>query len=241
MNATMNPRSPRRRCRVLCVWACALLLMMALYPASSLAQTDEKIKTSVDDLVHKHYMDGIPYAAAHALGPAALPYLFELLGNPEEKLFWVNIIVTTGFLENSSAIDPLVAFLENTQGEVDSFTFRALLSVPYALGCIAANQGDAKAFQYLADNLETPLNQTVRWSYRSKPVDELIAEQSVMGLAVSGQPEARILLLDLKDKIAKKTDPKSHALSYGNIGQALAIIDRIATEGRSAVLNPQRE
>jgi hypothetical protein len=217
---------------------CALLLMTAFFPAAGLAQSEADIKASVEDLVGKHYHDGIPYEAAHALGHKALPHLFELLGDPNRKIFWVNIIVTIGFIEDASAVEPLVAFLENTQGEVDSFTFRALLAVPFALGCIAGG-GDAGALQYLAGSVQAPPN--IRWRFRSKPVDELIVEQSVMGLGASGRPEARELLLDLKTGIERKTHPQAHALRGGNVDQALAIMDSIATKGRSAAFNLNRE
>jgi len=214
--------------------------MLVLCPTSGLAQTDKEIKTSVNELVHKYYMDGIPYATAHALGPAALPYLFELLGNPKEKPFWVNIIVTIGFIEDSSAVDPLINMLEETQGDVDPENFRALLSVPYALGCIAAN-GDDTAFEYLVSKLDTPLNQTWPWNFRDKPIAELIAEQSVMALAVSGRPEARRLLKDLQAKAAQKSGQEALRIITGNIDQGLDIMDRIEAKGRAAVLNPQRE
>ena len=216
----------------------ALLVMLALGPPSGLAQSDTDVQTRVDDLVGKHYLHGIPYDVAHALGPGALPRLFELLGNVERKPFWVNIVVTIGFIEDDSAVDPLLAFLQNTQGEVDRFTFRALLSVPYALGCIAS--GDDRALQYLVGNLDASREPTVPWRFRDKPVSELIVEQSVMSLAVSGRPEARSLLLDLQAKDAQRTGPQARALRGGNVGQGLAIMDRIATEGRAAVLNPRR-
>jgi hypothetical protein len=216
---------------------CVLLLIIALCPAGSPAQTGADIKTSVDDLVGKHYFDGIPYQVAHALGPEALPYLFELLGDPGRKPFWVNIIVTMGFVEDPSAVARLIALLEDTQGEVDSFTFRALLSVPYALGCIAGG-GDVKALQYLADSVKAPPN--VRWSFQGKPVADLIVEQSVMGLGISGRPEAWRLLTDLKAKGEEKTAAEAGTRFPGNVAQALALMDRIATKGRPAVLNPKR-
>ncbi|MFO7496038.1 MAG: hypothetical protein R6X05_10465 [Desulfobacterales bacterium] len=216
-------------------FSCALVLMAALCPAGGLAQGQADINARVDDLVGKHYMDGIPYEVARALGPEALPHLFELLGDSDRKPFWVNIIVTIGFIEDPSAVDPLVAFLENTEGEVDPFTFRALLSVPYALGCIAGG-GSSRALQYLAGSVRAPLK--MRWRFRGKPVEELITEQSVMGLAVSGQPEARSLLLELKGETKQKIGPEARALAGNNVDQALAIMDRIANRGRAAVLNP---
>ena len=217
--------------------ACVLLSIIALCPAGSPAQSGADIKTRVDGLVGKHYFDGIPYQVAHALGPEALPYLFELLGDPGRKPFWVNIVVTIGFIEDASAVARLIAFFEDTQGEVDSFTSRALLSVPYALGNIASG-GDVRALQYLADSVKAPPN--VRWSFRGKIIADLIVEQSVMALGISGRPEARRLLMELKVKWEEKTAAEAGTRFLENIAQALTLMDRIAAEGRPAVLNPNR-
>lgn len=219
--------------------ACALLLMLALCSTGALAQSEADINTRVDDLVGRHHMDGIPYPVAKALGPAALPHLFELLGNADQKLFWVNIIVTIGFIEDAAAIDPLVSFLEDTPGEVDDFSFRALLSVPYALGCIASG-GDNVSLAYLASYIQESQTRALGWSFRGKPVAELIAEQSVMALAVSGRPEARKLLLDLQAQLAQAADPETFAVRADHVDQGLTIMDRIAAEGRAAILNPRR-
>ncbi len=219
--------------------AFALLLILALCPTEAPAQTETDINKRVDELVGRHYMHGLPYPVAKALGPAALPYLFELLGNADQKPFWVNIIVTIGYIEDTVAIDPLVSYLEDTRGEVDHFTFRALLSVPYALGYIASG-GDNKSLAYLASNIQASQRRALGWSFRGKPVAELIAEQSVMSLAVSGRPEARSLLVDLKAELAQAADPQTFAVRGDNIDQGLAIMDRIASEGRAAILNPRR-
>jgi hypothetical protein len=206
-----------------------LFLTLALFAAEGMAQNEADIKKRVDELVGKHYMDGVPYEAAHQLGPSAVPYLFELLGNPEQKEFWVNIIVTIGFIEEPSGVNRLVAFLENARGEVDSFEARALFSVPYALGCIASG-GDSASLQYLVGKLEAPQNKSAPWSFRKLPVNKVIAEQSVMALAISGRPEARHYL-------KKMSGTKARAMR-DQIDQALVIMDRIAKEGRAAVLNP---
>ena len=94
--------------------AVVLMAILVLIPLSISAQTDE-LKTRVDDLVFKHYVDGIQYVEANALGDGAVPYLVELLDNTDVKEYWVNIIVTLGFIESSSALNPLVSFLEENR------------------------------------------------------------------------------------------------------------------------------
>lgn len=210
-------------------------------PAGGHTQTDPEIKLKVDDLVGKHYMDGVPYASANALGSQSLPYLFELLEDQSQKPYWVNIIVTIGFIEDSSAILPLLTFLETPVDEVDSFSFRALLSIPYALGCIASN-GSTQALDFLGEKAENPDQSPLRWTFRGKPIDQIISEQSVMALAVSGRPEARQVLENLQTISVKSGDKTSNAFRKGvSVNQGLVLMDRIKTNGRARVLNPQRE
>jgi hypothetical protein len=63
----------------------AYLLVLVLCQTGNSAQSDADIGTSVNDLVGKHCLGGIPYQAADALGPEALPHLFKLLGGPSQK------------------------------------------------------------------------------------------------------------------------------------------------------------
>jgi hypothetical protein len=216
------------------------MLALVFSPLTTLAQTDDPLKAQVDDLVHKHYMHGVQYVQAKALGPAAAPYLIDLLNNPDEKEFWVNIIVTLGFIEDSAALDPLISFLSDARGEVDAFTFRALLSIPFAVGCIASN-GDSRALGYLLDKLSPPVSQSAQWSFQGKKIDQLLVEQSVTGLAVSGRPEARAELLRLKDEIEKKEGPSDRLLLIESVKDGLTTMDRIENEGRTYIFNPKRE
>ncbi len=219
----------------------AILLVFMLLPENGPAQSSPEIIMQVDDLVGKHYMDGVPYAQAHDLGAQALPYLFELLADPDQKLFWVNIIVAIGFIEDSSAVNPLVAFLEAPEEEVDGFNFRALLSIPYALGCIASN-GSPDAIGFLAEKATGQKGFPLRWTFRGKQIDQLIEEQSVMALAVSGRPEARQVLRNLQSVMAKTGDEtSSKARKRSFVSQGLDLMNSIDTKGRARVLNPQRE
>lgn len=217
-----------------------MFLLVAVFPVAGQSQSYDEIKASVDDLVHKHYMDGIPYILAHSLGPDALPYLFELLNDPDKKIFWTNIVVTIGFIEDPSAIEPLITFLEDTQGDVDGATFRALLSVPDEIGNIGSN-GNARAIDYLNDNIMNPFDQNLNWNYRDKPISELIAEQSAMGLAVSGRPEARQRLKSLQADTMEEGIQRNRHVRTVVVPQALELMDRIDASGRAAVLNPQRD
>lgn len=214
-----------------------LIISLILFPHNIDAQTGEVLKAKVDGLVLKHYFDGIQYTEANALGPNAVPYLLEMLNDTNIKEYWVNIIVTIGFIESSVALEHLIYFLENTKGEVDDYTFRALLSVPFAIGSIASN-GDPNALNYLVGRVYTP--RQVRWRFRGKKINELLAKESIIGLAISGQAKAKTELLRLKEEIERKKWPPEREILIESVMNGLNTMDRIKNEGRSRIFNPQR-
>lgn len=219
-----------------------ILLMVLLIPCSAIS--DESLKTEVENLVHKHYINGIPYVEAHNLGPEAVPYLVEMLQDPNEKEFWVNIIVTLGFIESTQAFDPLIAFLENAEGEVDIHTFRALLSVPFAIGCLGST-GDSEALNYLIGKINPPVQESIKWDFRGKNIRLLLSQRAIIGLAVSGRLEAKKVLLDLKRQIVDNEEVTQQAGSSSKEREALSpyikeglhIMERIEQEGRSHIFN----
>ncbi|MHC1728514.1 MAG: HEAT repeat domain-containing protein [Syntrophobacteraceae bacterium] len=227
-----------RRYSILPILMAACLIFL---PSLSYAQADnQQVVQRVDQLVKKHYMDGIQYEQANALGKEAIPHLLELLHNPAEKQFWVNVIVTLGFIEDSSALDPLISFLESAKGEVDGFTFRAMTSVPFAIGCVASN-GDRKALEFLKEMAKAPPPSVLQWSFGQQKIENLLTAEALTGLAVSGRPEARTELLKLKSEIENRNAPAGREFLLGNIKDGLQTLDRMNIEGRSRMFNPQPE
>jgi len=214
--------------------------ILVVFPLCIHAQTDDDLKTQVDDLVFKHYFEGIQYVDANALGPDAIQYLVELLNNPDKKEFWVNIIATLGFIEDSTALYPLTSFLENAQGEVDYFTYRALMSVPFAIGCIGSN-GDSMALDYLVDIVDDPKGPSYKWSYKNKNLHRNLTEYAIMGLIVSGHPRAEAKLKKIKDQIDKNNGPPEHKVFKEHVNNGIKDMGRFKGKGRSQIFNPQRD
>jgi hypothetical protein len=220
-----------------------MLLLIGCVVLSSgdvFSQDGDAESSNVRDFVRKHYIHGIKYEAAKAFGPTAIPYLVEMLNDNKEKEFWVNIIVTLGFIEDSSALDALIAYLENLRGKVDAYTFRALLSVPFAIGCIASN-GDAEAIRYLIDIVEAPAESPLEWSFQNQDCRRLLVERATIGLAVSGRAEARIKLLEIEDQLHAEGETSTRRFLIGHIREGIHVMDRIVSEGRASIFNPRSE
>jgi hypothetical protein len=126
--------------------AAFVAIVWFLLSQSSLATARDVNK--VRDLVLIDHRHGIPYEQVHSLGPSALPDLRSLLSDPAQKRHWGNVILAIGVISNEQSFDVLQSFLLTTYaGAVDEETFRALASVPTAMGMLRSRDaGRAKAF-----------------------------------------------------------------------------------------------
>src|SRR5262245_42094609 len=107
---------------------------------------------------------------------------------------WAKIVVTLGFIEDASAVQPLMQFMKGQTGPISSDAFRAILSVLPAVGQIAY-RGDGTALQIILDFVDPG-------AYRSYGIDfgysryhdyaicEVLGRANIMALGVSGRPEA---------------------------------------------------
>lgn len=212
----------------------ATSLSFVLFCAATLcAQSPTELEERVRSLVLAHHVHGIEYLQANALGPDAIPILLEILGDESLEEYWVNTVVTLGFIEDSSALEPLIEFLYSRQGEVGIRTVRALSAVPFAVGCIASN-GSPEAFAFLSDGTEGRLQPG--WTFGSVDPASLLAGKSVIALAVSGRPEGKAAL----DRLAQQGPASLTAPGLaGSLATARSLISRLENEPRAAIFNPQ--
>ncbi len=191
--------------------------------AAGAAAADEP--GGVEAFVRTQYAEGLPYEAARRLGPGARPRLEAMLGDPAESAHWSNIVGAIGIIGGPRASDVLVAFVESQRGRViGGEAYRAALSAVMALGYVA-NGGDAQAMNYLsttARGLASPQPQ--------QPADGLrldnhtLGQQAIVGLGLSGRPEARTVLRELQ-RVPAVRDAADEALA------TLATVETLGLSG----------
>lgn len=199
------------------------------------AQDNADLEGRVHKLVLRHHFHGIQYSEAKALGRNAIPILLRLLEDEGVEQFWVNTVVTLGFIESSDALDPLLRFLYSREGEVGVETYRALAAVPFAVGCIASN-GDLDALAFLEQGTEGLLRPG--WRFGSKDPTRVLAGKSVIALAVSGQPRAEVAIERLEREVATGLAASDLA---DFLTTARKVMSRLQLEPRAAVFNPKHE
>lgn len=217
----------RVKIHLVLIIAIQLIVLKDIY-----SQMDDTLKSQIVTFVHQHYFEGIPYQKANSFGLEVIPYLTDLLNDPNQKEYWVNIIVTLGFIENSVALNSLIDFMTYFQGNVDIYTFQALLSIPFAIGCIASN-GDTKAFDFLVNKAQLSSNEIYKWNYDNHDIAQIMSQKAILGLAISGTEGAKVHLMNLKKIIEKDVNYKIYYNYLPFINDGLKYIDRISMYGRA--------
>jgi HEAT repeat protein len=168
---------------------------------SAEAQTSE---SGIVAFVHQTYIEGIPYDDVSRFDAAsATPILLELLDDPKEEPYWMNIVVTLGMLGDPRAVDPLIAFLEKDRGRLTPAQYLAQSAVVMALGYLIHKSGNEKALDYLVDGAdpESWSRRKVSWTspYHRNDAERnrQLSTMSILGLGLSGHPRGAARLRSL--------------------------------------------
>jgi len=184
------------------------------------------------NLVRAQYFEGLPYARARQLTPAGVSILLEMLEDPAEAAYRVNIVMALGISGARSTYPALTRFYERpAQGEIHAAEYRARRAVPIALGHLAHH--DPRALEYLfravrAKSTRSPPS----WRYgqiAGRRLEDVLWRASVTGTAVSGRPQAAAFLRKLGE--AARADPGASEQRHLHIREAQEFCDRVMREG----------
>jgi len=180
------------------------------------------------------YYEGLPYGEAKSYGPGVLPQLYDMLADDELQPYWANIVGMIGYLGEPSSIQPLLDFVHRQKGEISVNQFRAVLQVLPAIGHISQT-GDV-------DALDTSVRYTERdsWQkeslqfsygrYHDTALSEVLGRMAILGLGISGTPKAMAYLASMQSGNLRRG-------WVDNVAEAIALNQRVSTEGASHVFN----
>lgn len=222
---TRFPSDSRSRARP-ALRVAALLAPLLLLAAA--AHAADSASSGAEALVRRVYYEGVPYGAARSVDDAGAARLAAMLLDPGEREWWPNIALVLGIAGRSGAYEALCGASEaGGSGELDRPAYKLQTAIPLAMGHLA--RSDPRALAWLAARAREPASDP-GWSFRSQRGAELGAQLrglALVGLGLSGRPEARPLLEALA------ADPSE--LGAG-ADEALRLHARIAAEGPDAVL-----
>jgi HEAT repeat protein len=177
-----------------------ILATCLLSPCSQLPGQQDK---AIRDFVHTTYIEGVPYLEATRFTSAAVPTLLTMLSDTTEQQYWPNIVVTIGMIGTEKDADSLISFIHSGDTHtLDPQVYRAKRAAVIALGYVANRNPKGRAARYLIDGADPRAwPARVRWTspFHKSAIDRdlRLAQASLLGLALSGTPEAEKALRGL--------------------------------------------
>lgn len=158
----------------------------------------------LDEFLRSRWIHGIPVMyAGREYGPADVPALIRILDDPRGGEYMkINAATVLGMVGRASHAADLIRFSESMRRDLGPGHLMAFDASMMALGYLAHRTSSDEALRYLASGTDVDL-----WDGFWVRAEEL-ALASAMGLALSGAPEARPMLDQMRTRMADEgTDP----------------------------------
>jgi HEAT repeat protein len=195
---------------------------------------------SVEEFVQEIYFEGVPYEQASQYGKEDVPKLLAMLKDPDKKPYRSNIVVTLGIIGDERAVEPMLEVLEGAGDQLKPEDFATKSSVLMSLGYLINKSQNEKALAYLkshttpagweGSNITTIEGLEAGTDERSQQLSTL----AVIGLALSGHPEAKNTLRSLGENL-KAMGPTTFARQMSSVvEEAKKTHETVAKEGLAA-------
>lgn len=238
-NAVMNGTIASTRLRITSAECNAFRTLPAIALASEtvMPQESESNPMDVSDFVRQVFIHGVPYEEASKYGPADVPKLLAMLNDRAEEEYWPNIVVVLGMIGDESAVDPLVAFIQaDDERGLSRAHYTAKTSALMSLGYLINKTGNQKALDFLKEGLDPGI-----WAAKNVGVapfqtstterDYDFAKFAILGLALSGRPEAAEALRALQQPAETETQRAFQAQVSDLVSEMLVEHGKVAEEG----------
>jgi hypothetical protein len=238
-NAVMNGTITSTRRRVTAAECTSFRAQPAVTLVAATVMPQERPAPPMDvrEFVRQIFIHGVPFEEASRYGADAVPVLVEMLNDPAEQPYWANIVVVLGMTGEPEAVDPLIEFIE--AGEAAGLSrehYTAKTSALMALGYIINATGDEQALDYLraSVNPETWAAKDVGVApYQTSLVerDYDLSKFAILGLALSGHPEALEILRSLQQPAETEAQRAFQAQVTDVLSGALEEHRKVSEEG----------
>jgi PBS lyase HEAT-like repeat-containing protein len=242
MNGTIGPT--RRRVTSAECGAYGTLGQPAIAPAAAAAPAEaadvsppDVRSMDIKEFVRQTFIHGVPYEEASRYPPDVVPTLLEMLKDRAEEPHWPNIVVVLGMIGDERALDPLIAFIEQGGGTLSAAHYRAKTSAIMSLGYLINKTGNRKALDYLARGLVPEAwaarAAASRAPYQATTIERNrdFAKHAILGLALSGHPEAAQALRSLQQPAVNESQRRFRAQVSDLVAQALKEHQQISSRG----------
>jgi hypothetical protein len=180
----------------------------------------------------------VPYGQASQFGANDVPILLSMLNDKKEEAHWPNIVVTLCMIGDDKAAAPVIAFIdEDVSGKLSPSHYAAKSSAVMALGYLVNKTGNREALDYLKKSLKSDAwtERTTVWlaphqaSAAERDLD--LSSMAILGLALSGRPEAAEALRSLQEPAESPAAVRFQAQTSSLVGEALKEHAKVAKDG----------
>jgi PBS lyase HEAT-like repeat len=164
---------------------------------------------SINDFVHQTFIHGVPYQQVIKYkADDVLPILLKMLADPEEEAARSNVATTLGMLGDKRSVQALIQYFQSGKGVLSPSEYNGKISALTALGFILNKQIDPFAFGYLRESLQLSIVHKYKMEWSSpyqktlEDRDLQLLQTTIMGLGLSGRPEAAQILVSFESRVA---------------------------------------
>ena len=238
---TRNVRSPRSGpgiARALVLLISGALLGLAACQTKPPSPIPDSSTLEVQAFVRQTFIHGVPFEAARQFDERVVPVLWRMLADPAEEPHWPNIVVTLAIVGDEEVSQRLIEFVRADPGGVLSPAhYAAKTAALMSLGYNLNHTGDRKCLDYLtrcADpaywrNLE--LNWRAPFPQSPTERNHQLANLAVLGLALSGSPEAEQRLETLQRSCNTPQGAELRTAVGDVLDEAIAACRKIQQQG----------
>ena len=182
---------------------------------------------AIDDFVKQRFVRGVPYEEALKYSEKQVPGLLLMLSDAANINYWSNIVVTLGIIGDDRALPPLMELIKaDHEGVLSAELYTAKTSATMALGYLINKSGNREALNFLKDALN-PHSWNESQPGWDSPFQQVkagrniqLSSVAVLGLALSGHPEAVEALQGLKAPV----ETEEERMFQGQISHTLDMV-----------------
>jgi hypothetical protein len=230
LNAVMNPTIGPTRLAVNAAECAAYRTLPFMIAVAGPPQPEVSAGSNQLDVrafVRQVFIHGIRYQEASRYDASAVTPLLAMLLDPAETDFWANIVVLLGMIGDERAVEPLISFIQAPGPAVLSAAqYRAKTSALMALGYLVNKTGNQRALAYLQESArpevwaQRGVGGIARFQTSTNERNVDFSEHAVLGLALSGRPEAAQTLRSLQEPMLSEV-----------VSEALKEHEKISSQG----------
>ena len=197
----------------------------------------------IEEFARQTFIHGVPYEEArqYRTKEDAVSKLLGMLADFKQERYWSNVVVTLCMIGDDRAVDPLIAFVEKGgDGTLSPAHYNAKTSALIAVGYLINKTGNKKALEYLKSHI-TPTawkEDKLHWMSPYQPLAEQrdveLSTMAILGLALSGHPDGRVALTELKKKPRTGAQAMFQEQVRSVVDEAIQTNEEIAKGGMSA-------